>query len=254
MALDTFPLLIFRHFSKSFLWEWLPDKFDLTTVYFMRRLAIISLGFFIFGSSSHLASMQGDRRNSEYAFDEMRIELSDVKHALNNSKVEFEILEEKLRNQEQVIASLKKQTQAMELSKNSGANAQFSSLEKRLDQLEKFQEKMAADLRQMSSHANQALSKLQQLEQQVALHQDRLEEVVKLKSTLTSISKAINPRTDTEGPISSSSNSYRVKAGDSLEKIARAHRTSIDAIKRLNNLDKDKIIVGQELRIPSNDN
>ena len=94
MALDTFPLLIFRHFSKSFLWEWLPDKFDLTTVYFMRRLAIISLGFFIFGSSSHLASMQGDRRNSEYAFDEMRIELSDVKHALNNSKVEFEILEE----------------------------------------------------------------------------------------------------------------------------------------------------------------
>ena len=206
----------------------------------------------IFGGSFHLESSHGDKRPSEYAFDDMRIDLSDAKHALNNFKVDFEILEEKLRNQEQVIASLKKQTS--ELAKNATANAQLSSLEKRLEHLEKFQEKMAADLRQISSHATGALSKLQQIEQQVALHEGRLEEVVKLKSTLTTISKAINPRTSFESTPPSSSNSYRVKTGDSLEKIARLHHTSVDAIKRLNRLDKDKIVVGQELKVPSDDN
>jgi peptidoglycan DL-endopeptidase LytF len=41
-----------------------------------------------------------------------------------------------------------------------------------------------------------------------------------------------------------------VKSGDALEKIARANRTTVEAIKKLNRLSSDKLKVGQVLKIP----
>lgn len=42
---------------------------------------------------------------------------------------------------------------------------------------------------------------------------------------------------------------YRVKSGDSLWAIAREHGLSIKALKRINNLTDDKILVGQRLAV-----
>lgn len=46
--------------------------------------------------------------------------------------------------------------------------------------------------------------------------------------------------------------SYVVKSGDTLWKLAREFNTTVDAIKRLNNLTSDALSVGQILLIPSN--
>lgn len=44
---------------------------------------------------------------------------------------------------------------------------------------------------------------------------------------------------------------YRVRSGDSLSTIARRHRTSIDTIRRLNNLSSRTLIrVGQKIKVP----
>jgi peptidoglycan endopeptidase LytE len=43
---------------------------------------------------------------------------------------------------------------------------------------------------------------------------------------------------------------YTVKSGDSLEKIARAHKTTVEKIKKYNQFDQDLIVVGQILKIP----
>ena len=42
----------------------------------------------------------------------------------------------------------------------------------------------------------------------------------------------------------------RVKKGDALEKIARSHGTTVDAIKKATRLTSDKLKIGQVLRIP----
>lgn len=60
------------------------------------------------------------------------------------------------------------------------------------------------------------------------------------------------PSSQPETLTSTSEILYKVKEGDSLEKIARAHQTSVKAIKELNNLANDKIIVGKTLKIPQN--
>ena len=44
---------------------------------------------------------------------------------------------------------------------------------------------------------------------------------------------------------------YVVKAGDTLYQIARDYNTSVDEIKRLNNLSSNLLSIGQVLKIPS---
>lgn len=43
-----------------------------------------------------------------------------------------------------------------------------------------------------------------------------------------------------------------VKKGDALEKIARANNTTVDAIKKANNLTNNKLNIGQLLKVPTN--
>jgi LysM repeat protein len=51
----------------------------------------------------------------------------------------------------------------------------------------------------------------------------------------------------TTGP---SAVSYVVKRGDTLDRIARAHGTTVRAIKAANGLTSDRIVVGRSLKMP----
>jgi LysM repeat protein len=51
--------------------------------------------------------------------------------------------------------------------------------------------------------------------------------------------------------VSSSSGRYVVKVGDTLAKIARAHRTTVKAIKTANGLTSDRLVVGHSLKMPA---
>jgi LysM repeat protein len=44
---------------------------------------------------------------------------------------------------------------------------------------------------------------------------------------------------------------YLVKSGDTLSRIAKAHHTTIKAIKAVNHLDNDRISVGEKLNLPT---
>jgi len=44
---------------------------------------------------------------------------------------------------------------------------------------------------------------------------------------------------------------YVVKSGDALEKIARANGTTVKAIKALNNMKTDRVVVGKKLKLPA---
>lgn len=45
---------------------------------------------------------------------------------------------------------------------------------------------------------------------------------------------------------------YVVEAGDSLSKLARVYNTTVDEIKRINNLTSNTIVIGEELLLPNN--
>ena len=69
-----------------------------------------------------------------------------------------------------------------------------------------------------------------------------------LQSAMSTLAEAFQLKLD---PASvSAAKTYRVKSGDSLEKIAKLHGTTIRALKELNGITSDKIIVGTWLKIP----
>lgn len=43
---------------------------------------------------------------------------------------------------------------------------------------------------------------------------------------------------------------YTVKSGDTLTRIAKAHGTTVKALKAVNSLENDRIVVGAKLKIP----
>jgi LysM repeat protein len=191
------------------------------------------------------------------AIEEMRIEIGDLKHALHTRDADVRLLEEKLKSFDQSVGSLKSQLGTNKNGKQGDLAFQLSTIEKKMAQIEKMQERMATDIKQLSLHANQTTAALSQfkekcgqLEVDLSLQRERLGEVSKLKSTLSSLSQAINQNAPSASAVSESGKKIKVKAGDSLEKIAKAHHTTARALKELNHLSSDQITIGQELKIP----
>ncbi len=77
---------------------------------------------------------------------------------------------------------------------------------------------------------------------------DELKSLNNLTSNTLSIGQVLKV---SESTVPSSDNYYVVKAGDSLYKIAGMYGTTVDELKRLNNLSSNALSVGQRLRVPS---
>jgi LysM repeat protein len=180
-----------------------------------------------------MASRHEEQTNQQIAlFEEVRIALFDVKQTLNTQKLDLELLEEK-------VAKLDRRSEVS------------PALEQRLSTLEHLQEGAMSDIRSLNQFLKETASSLDQLQQQfLTLDQrlkhesERLGEVANLRSTISSLSKAMSSHTQNMGK------THRVRTGESLEKIARQYETSVEEIKRTNGLTTNKILIGQELKIP----
>ena len=84
---------------------------------------------------------------------------------------------------------------------------------------------------------------IKNIEDRMKEQKERLGEVIKLKSTLTSLSKAISKQ-------SACGTLHIVRSGDSLERIAKKYNTSVKDLKQVNGLSSHKILIDQELKIP----
>jgi len=173
----------------------------------------------LWGCTSALTALRG---NNDHLFEEMKTEIADLRHSLHGTEVELKLLEEKFESME--TASPKNDV---------------ASIKHKIALLEKSVDKMSTDLKSLMSYANQTTASLSHYRDQIQEIDHKLSEVGKLRSTLSQLSKT-----------SSAENTYRVKAGDSLEKIARKFQTTADALKKNNQLSSDKIVIGQELTIP----
>lgn len=190
-----------------------------------KKIALIFLCTpLIWGCTSTLTALRG---NNDHVFEEMKTEIADLRHSLHGTEVELKLLEEKFESRE--MASPK---------------GDVVSLQRKIALLEKTVDKMSTDLKSLMSYANQTTTSLSHYRDQIQEIDRKLGEVSKLRSTLSQMSKTY------AAPEPVAQNTYRVKSGDSLEKIARMHQTTAEALKKSNQLTSDKIVIGQELTIP----
>ncbi len=212
----------------------------------MRPWVYFCLMTISFAASINARPQSGFYTNPEV--DELRLEIDDLKHALNTAQVEINLIDERLNKQNNAA---KTQATTKEITGLSQLASTVSRIEKKVSKLEKILEKITNDLRTLSTSTHQTQSKLATIETTLSSHDQRLGEVSKLEKTLHTISKAIGKESPSQ-TTSTKAKSYRVKAGDSLDKIAKTQHTSIETLRKINNLTSDKIMIGQELKVSEN--
>ncbi len=210
------------------------------------RLLLLSPIFLALASCSPLKSSPREEKHQlELTLRGMQTNLDDQRHDLNCFQTELQILDGRIKYYENALATLKQQELESQQAKLEKIQQQIQSLETKLANFVSLQESEAKDLRQLLNHANETTAALTQFKEWIVeleqgLHQQskRFDEIAKWRG---------HPDPNYK---QSEAKIHKVRPGDSLEKIARLYKTSVENIKKENNLDQDLIVVGQQLRIP----
>lgn len=153
---------------------------------------------------------------------ELQLEIADLKHQIRTFEVDMQLIEEKIPEP-----------------------IDCKALQSRIQMQENTIDKLSSEIKNLKKDIQQLLEHLNKINTQLTAHENRLQNVSELKSTLADLLKKIHSST-----IKTRVKSYKVQGGDSLEKIARLHHVSVEALKANNKLIKDTIFPGQELQIP----
>lgn len=196
---------------------------------------------------------------------QIKTAVADLKHEVNNHESEIRTFEEKLHNQESSFEQLRQQlTEDVQSQKdfvkasNINLEGKNETLESSLNGLDTAVKGLTADLRQMKTQANDSVAVLAQYKQKMTelekLLETQSQHMQNLESALHSMMEVLQAKQATKDIGAKLSEggmkTYKVEPGDSLEKIARAHKVSVQALKDANQLSNDRIIVGKTLKIP----
>ena len=214
----------------------------------IKYLSLIILPIYFTSCTPMKASPKEEKHQLELTLHELQTNLDDLRHDLNCFQTEMQILDGKIKHQEDSTQNIKQQHIEKIQSKFENYSKQISSIENRLNQIDTKQKAIVSDLSVISNFSNEtniALSqykeKINELENSTVFNNKKIDEISNLKTTLLDLVK--NIKTDYF--------LYKVKPGDSLEKISKSNKVSVDTIKKLNDLSNDLIVIGQELKIPN---
>ena len=177
--------------------------------------------------------------------------VQNMSYSVSNQDAELAHLKQKIQNQESTVDSMHTEVSALIKAAKESQKSTGAQVETKLKSMEKNIDKLVADLKQFKKHANESAESFAEIQKKLAHQQEistlQAQQIKELESALRNIASALQVKS---GGDKLSAGEYRVKSGDSLEKIAKEHGTTIEAIRRENSLTKDTIYPGQKLQIP----
>lgn len=214
----------------------------------MKILILVPFFFAMVGCSPLKTSQHDEKYQWELTLHEVQTNLDDLRHDTNCFQAEIQILEGRIKCFENALASLKLNELEKHQARIDQIANQLQLLDKKWLSFEKKQDAGKESLEHLSKHANdtntvlsQFKNRMEELEKEMGAQNRRLEALGKLKGNIEALTKAIK---------SEGQKIYKVRPGDSLEKIAKAHKTDVATLKQLNQLQQDLIVVDQEIKIP----
>ena len=226
-------------------------------------MALFLLPFF-FGMTTP-ATGEGARNRYSYEEDksvvlrEILDGLEEIRHEVRNHETEIRTFEEKFKNQEDILDSVRQQTaDSIKVVKEALKN-QTAAVEARLSGHDTTSKGLSSDLRHQAQDTANILTdyktRILDLEKSLEVQNRNIDH---LQQAIRALAEAMQSKEGEAAVVSAPSSStlpaagkiYRVKAGDSLGTIAKQNGTSVKKLKELNHLASDQIIVGQKLQIP----
>lgn len=210
---------------------------DKMTAYFLKIPVFLGI-FFQFS----ILAAPWDRSN----------ELDALRFNLQNQEVELRTFENKLESLNAILDSLNEQISTANTHQKELFKGNTNAQEAKVSSLESLTKALSLDIKQLRSHANDTSISLEQMKKKFSEWDIKIKEqnqnIDNLQIALQSLMEFFQAKTDASSAFTGKV--YKVKDRDTLEKIAKAHGTTIQAIKEINNLNSDKIVVGKSLKIP----
>lgn len=240
--------------------SFLRNRFGLCTSLFMAILCLVMT------QHPSLEAAPPSRNPNYYpdanaqAIREIRDSLEGLKHEVKNHEAEIRMFDEKLANVDPIVEGVRDQFGDLSKSLKDQLRSSTAANEEKITSLDTTTKGLTADVRQFKTHANDVTTALAQYKQKIAELEKALElqnqNIEHLQTAMKSLMDALQVKESTSSKNISDNtlpgNSYRVKSGDSLEKIARNNNTTIQAIKDLNGMTTDRIVVGKVIKLPEN--
>ena len=201
-------------------------------------------------------------RNNRYSYEEDKSVvlreildgLEELRHEVRNHETEIRTFDEKFKNQEDILDSLRQQTADSLKTVKEALKNQTTAVETRLSGHDSTSKGLSSDLRTQAQDTANILSdyktRILDLEKSLEVQNRNIDN---LQHAVRALADALQTK---EGEVfasaspNNSSKSYRVKPGDSLGTIAKQNGTSVKRLKELNNLTGDQIKIGQKLQLP----
>ena len=182
-----------------------------------------------------------------------------VKHEQDNVDAQLRILDGRLATQDALLESARRELAEAQNASRQMISNKLINFESKLDTLSSTQKGLLGDMREMKTHSNDIAISLSQSKQKINEFEKLIEgqnrNIRGLEGALRSLMALVKSDELTPGHGATMAikvaglRSYRVKAGDTLERIANVHGITVDQIKSQNSLKSDLIRVGQELQI-----
>lgn len=173
-----------------------------------------------------------------------------MRHEMGNHEAELRTLSEKLVNMEDAVEEMRQQMNETVTNYSSQIKGSKETFDSHIISQETTLNGFVSDLQKLKNHADRSTTSLENYQKQIAQLERTAEiqnkNIDNLKTAVKSLMAALGETEET----SEGQKFYRVQSGDSLGVIAQKHNTTIRAIKELNGLTKDTIMVGQKLKIP----
>jgi LysM repeat protein len=198
----------------------------------------------------------GTEYKTEVAMHRLRSDIEEIKHDIQTHQMELSVLEGKSQSNEEALLKMRKEGLNSDPGKMEKYQAHLTQIGQKILLIEKKQEELTRHLQGISlqgTEVQKALTqykdKICEIERNLSLHNQTLSEMVKVKDHL----KTLSELAITQGIVDLDGRHfqpYRVKGGDTLEKIAKEHRTSAEVLRKMNHMHNDLILAGQDLLVP----
>ena len=189
------------------------------------------------------------------AFREMRDKVANVFHEVRNQNIEMRTFDEKLQNLEDTIESIRDELAAYSIFQKEQLKETSTETDAKILSLENYHKSLLTDLKQFKTFATETSALLLQFKQKILDLENGAKEqnqnIEFLQQAMRALMDAVNPKEAKASKEFLQTKTYRVKNGDTLEKIARAHQTTVQVLKELNGLSNtDRIICDKLIQIP----
>lgn len=180
--------------------------------------------------------------------------LEELRHEVRNHETEIRTFEEKFKSQEDILDAVRQQTSDSVKVVKEALKNQTAAIENRLSGHDNASKGLSSDIRTQAQDTANILSdykaRILDLEKSLEVQNRNIDNLQHAVRALADLLQSKDAETVAVSAVPSSSKAYRVKAGDSLEKIAKQNGTTVRKLKDANNLTGDQIIVGQKLQLP----